>query len=113
MAQTPALMFSAGNVIEHTFSADATAGDIIVLGIVPTVVTHDVDFSENPLGELATSGQWQVPQKAETISVGDPVYWDDDGDPYSGTAGTGAATETAADGDLMGFATAATVATDT
>ena len=65
MAQTPALFFRDGETIDYTFSADAAAGDVIVLGTVPMIVPVAVDISENTLGKLVMGGVWKVPQAAE------------------------------------------------
>lgn len=113
MAQTPAIFKQEGDRIDYTFSADATSGDVIELGSIPMIVVADVDFSENALGTLNMVGSPFVPQKAEIITAGDAVYWDDGGDPVTGGAGTGAATGTAAGNVLMGFALATTAAIDT
>ena len=45
------------------------------------------------------------------ITVGNAVYWDADGDPVGGTAGTGAATTTAAGNTYMGVAALAAAET--
>ena len=113
MAQTPVLLHKQGRQIDYTFSEDAAAGDVIVLGSIPMIVERAVDFSVNPEGTLCADGIWKVPQVEAVITAGDAVYWDADGSPYGGTASSGCATGTAANGDLMGTAVFTTASTDT
>lgn len=111
--QTQVLPTQEGSVINHTFSSDAFAGDVVEVGTIPMIVQRDVDVSENTLGALITDKVHKVPQKAEAITKGDAVYWDDAGDPVTGTAGTGACTATASGNVLMGVCVETTVNTDT
>lgn len=111
MAQTPALLYSDDCAIDYTPGSAVAAGDVVLVGTIPLVAPVAIPASTK--GALATEGVYKVPQKAEIITAGDAVYWDVDGDPYGGTAGSGAATGTAAAGNLMGVAVETTAATDT
>lgn len=120
MAQVPCYIVGNGEELDYDFAADAVSGDVVVVGSIPGIVKRDVDFSENARGVIDLTHLWDVPQKAEIIAAGDAVYWDATGDPYGGTAGSGAATGTASGNYLMGVAapiqrngTTDTTATDT
>lgn len=120
MAQTPCLRRYEGETLEYLASADKLAGEVVVIGSRPLIVTNAIDYSLNPLGTLAATGVWDVPQNGEVISAGTKVYWDENGSPYGGTALSGCATATATGNYLMGTAapvqpngTAASAATDT
>ena len=59
---------------------------------------------EVTLGVLATMGIFDVAKASEEIASGAEVYWDRDGTPVGGTAGSGAATTTATGNTYMGTA---------
>ncbi len=111
MAQTPALMYSDGDVIDYTPVSAVAAGDIVVLGSRPLPAPSAIAAGEK--GVLAVDGVFKIPQKAEIQTAGNATYWDVDGDPVTGTTGTGACTATASAGYLMGFVVETTAATDT
>lgn len=111
MAQTAALLYSTGNAIDYTPGSAVAAGDVVVIGSHPLVAT--VAIEANVKGTLACKGVFKVPQKAEVITAGDAVYWDADGDPVTGSNGTGAASAIASAGYLMGWAVETTANTDT
>ena len=102
MAQTPAQPYHSGTQIDYTPVAAVTAGDIVLIGTVPCVAPNAIAASVK--GAVDCGGSWKVPKTTDTFSAGDAVYWDADGDPVTGTAGTGAADSSAATGNLMGFA---------
>lgn len=104
MAQTPVIREASSNVLDYIASADKTAGEVVIVGTIPMVVVRDIDYSENTLGGLsAGEGEvWLMPQAAEVLTGGDAVYWDADGNPYGGTAGSGCATGTATGNNLIG-----------
>lgn len=110
MAQTPALLYADGDVIDYTPGSAVAAGDIVVLGSRP--LPAPVAIAANEKGVLAVEGVWKIPQKAEIQTAGNAVYWDTDGDPYGGTAGSGASTATASAGYLIGFVAETSAATD-
>lgn len=110
MAQTPCLLYQAGNTIDYTPAADVAAGAVVNIGTIPMIAP--VAIVDSVKGQLAMTGVWRVPQKAEIQTAGDAVYWDSIGDPYGGTSGTGAATGTSSL-YIMGVVAETTAATDT
>jgi hypothetical protein len=99
MPQTPVIREIKNDelTLDYLASADKTSGDVVLVGTIPVVVCRDIDFSENPKGAVSPGkGEvWLMPQKAEVLSSGDVAYWDATGNPYGGTAGSGAVTGTA------------------
>jgi len=119
MAQTPWLYVNEGDTLDYLASADKLAGEAVVIGGDVFPVARAIDYSENPLGALHTGKMWDIPQAAEVIAAGTKVYWDADGNPYGGTAGSGCATATSSSNTLIGVAapvqpngTTASAATD-
>jgi len=55
-------------------------------------------IAANEWGTLAVAGHFDFCKVTGALSVGDRVYWNPTGDPVVGTAGTGAATGTVANG---------------
>lgn len=112
MAQTPVKFIAQGDAIDHTASADAVAGDVVVtsaaiVGVTPTAV----DYSESTAAALQVEGVYDFPQAAEVITIAQDVYWDADGNPYGGTASSGAATATAEGNTYLGICLATTTNT--
>lgn len=105
-----AIFVQEGNSIDHTPVSAVSAGDVVVIGEIPCVAKNDIEAGR--LGAVACEGVVDVLKGSETYTAGDAVYWDVDGTPTGGST-TGCATDTAALGYLMGFATedAATDAT--
>ena len=98
---------------DHTPGSDVTAGVPIEVNGRAAVAANDITASEK--GAIQTKGLFLIVQKAEAISQGDDVWWDADGDPVGGTAGTGAATatpQTAAGDFYLGSCRQASVAAD-
>lgn len=113
MAQTPAkLVYGGGDILDHTFGTDATAGDMLVVGNAVHPVVRDVDYLANPLGALHNDGVFDIPKKNEAIGEGEAVYWDAAGDPHGGTAGSGAATVTSSSNKVAGTCVKAAAAGD-
>lgn len=104
MAQTPAVFVQEGRNIPDPSTTTRTGGDVVLLGTIPTIC---LPTDPNQPGEntLSVEGVWDVPKTSDSFSAGDPVYWDADGDPVTGTSGSGAADASAATGNLMGLAT--------
>lgn len=103
MAQTPALTYTDGMTIRYTPGSAVNAGDVVVIGSIPLISVHAI--AANQLGHLTAVGVFKVPKTSDAFTAGDAVYWDVDGDPVDGTAGSGAADTSAATGELMGWAT--------
>ena len=97
-----------GDAIDYTPGSAVASGDVIILDRVVGIATDDI--AANALGALAVEGVFDVVKKQEAITVGAAIYWDDDGNPYGGTASSGAATATVSDA-LLGFAVAAAAET--
>jgi predicted RecA/RadA family phage recombinase len=104
-----------GKSIDYTPAVDVAAGTIVVLkGLVGIT---KLDIPANVKGALAIEGIFAVPKKNEAFAAGLPVWFDADGNPQGGTAGTGAATQIGGDaqasGDtLLGTAVIAAAAAD-
>ena len=104
-----------GKSIDYTPAADVAAGTIVALkGLVGIT---KLDIPANVKGALAVKGIFAVPKKNEAFTAGLPVWFDANGDPQGGTAGSGAATQIGGDaqasGDvLLGKAVIAAAAAD-
>ena len=110
--QTPAILRYDGRYIRHTPSSAVYGGDVVEVGDMPLIAPVDIPANEE--GALDTDGIYDVPNEdGLSGSEGDAIYWDNNGNPEVGTAGTGCATTTASGNKLMGFATADWVATAT
>jgi len=110
--QTPAILRYDGRYIRHTPSSAVYGGDVVEVGDMPLIAPVDIPANEE--GALDSDGVYDVPNEdGLSGSEGDAIYWDNNGNPEVGTAGTGCATTTASGNKLMGFATADWVATAT
>jgi predicted RecA/RadA family phage recombinase len=70
------------------------------------------DIADDESGELAVAEVFEVRKAAgEALTQGSKLYWDADGNPQGGTAGTGCLTATATDNTYAGVAFAAAGAT--
>ena len=111
MAQNfQAAFVQAGENIDHTPVAAVAAGQVVVQGSMIGVAKTPI--AAGALGALAVKGVFDVVKANEQQALGAALYWDADGDPYGGTAGTGCATTTAGGNTFIGFAQAAAGATD-
>lgn len=99
-----------GGVIDFTPGSAVVAGQVVVQQNLVGIAKEAI--AANVLGSLSVSGVFDVAQAAEIIPAGAPVYWDANGNPVGGVAGTGAATATASGNTFMGFAQAVTAAAD-
>jgi len=103
MAQTPAVFRNTGTMLDYTPDEDRTAGDVVVqenlVGICKSDITSGVK------GAMCVNGVFDMPKDTSDITaIGAPLYWDEDGDPYGGTAGTGCLTTTATSNTFAGWA---------
>ena len=98
-----------GEAIDHTPVSAVDAGAVVVVGA--HVGITKIPIAAGKLGALAISGLFDVVKVTGAINDGAAVYWDADGDPQGGTAGTGAATTTSAGNTFMGFAVGAAAET--
>ncbi|MCY2925899.1 MAG: DUF2190 family protein [Planctomycetota bacterium] len=93
-----------GDMIDYTPTSAVAAGQVVVLGNTVGIASEPIAASA--LGALAAEGLFDVAKATGAITAGNAVYWDADGDPVGGTAGTGAATTTATSNTYMGLAVA-------
>lgn len=92
-----------GEVMPKTVAGtDLTSGQVVVTGALVGIALGD--YAVGDIAEISLEGVYEVPKATGAISHGAAVYWDADGNPVSGTAGSGAATDTATDNTLMGYA---------
>jgi predicted RecA/RadA family phage recombinase len=111
MAQNfQAAFVQVGESIDYTPVAAVAAGQVVVQGSMIGVAKTPI--AAGALGALAVKGVFDVVKANEQQALGAALYWDADGNPYGGTAGTGCATTTAGGNTFIGFAQAAAGATD-
>lgn len=101
---------AAGGMIDHTPGTAVAAGEVVVIGSMVAIAKNPI--AANALGALATSGIFWGVKVNGAITAGDALYWDADGDPQGGTAGSGAFTTTASGNTYAGPALADAGATD-
>ncbi len=109
MAQTAAIMYSEGGVIDYTPVGAVTQGQVVVIGTIPMVATRAI--AAGVKGSLTNSGVFKLPKTTDTFSAGDAVYWSATNSPVVGDSSSGAADN--ATGDLAGYATADAASGDT
>ncbi|MBR9800266.1 DUF2190 family protein [bacterium] len=99
MAQ--AVRFASGGEIDHTPDSAVSAGDVVVVGSNLVGIANRA-IAASALGALAMEGVFTVVKDSSNVSEGDSLYWDADGDPVGGTAGSGALTKTATGNTYFG-----------
>ena len=103
--------YKEGNYLDYTPGSAKVAGEIVQIGNLAAMCSTAIAASA--LGAAQVRGVIKAVAAAVTGSVGDLIGWDEDGDPYGGTAGTGAATTILSDADfLLGTLETALTATD-
>jgi predicted RecA/RadA family phage recombinase len=112
MAQAFKFKFvSDGGMIDYTPASAVTAGDPVVSNGQVYIANRNI--AANALGALAlTCGIWDGVKVNGTVAFGVPLYWDADGDPQGGTAGSGALTSTSTGNTFVGYCVLAAGATD-
>jgi len=101
-----------GRTIDYTPGADVTGGDVVVQNNMIGVASRDI--AANALGALAVEGVVRLPKAAATaINAGVQTYWDADGDPNGGEAGSGCATTTSTGNVYAGLAVKDAASDDT
>ena len=78
-----------GDTIDYTPSTAKSAGEIVILGDIVGIAINDIPAGVQ--GALDIHSVYAFPKKEEAMEVGDVAYWNAAGDPYGGTAGSGAA----------------------
>jgi len=96
--------------IDYTPVSAVVAGQVVVQGSMIGVAKTPI--AAGALGSLAVRGLFDVAKANEQQALGAALYWDADGNPYNGTAGTGCATTTSSGNTFIGFTQAAAGATD-
>jgi predicted RecA/RadA family phage recombinase len=95
-----------GDTIIITASGAKTAGQFVMVEDLAVVCA--VDIADGQSGAAHATQVHEVSAKANVaISQGDNLYWDADGDPVGGTAGSGCLTNVATDNKYAGKAWAA------
>ena len=89
-----------GEVIDHTPVSTVDSGSVVVLNDLVGIANFTIPAGRT--GGLRVAGVFDLPKKAEALTVGTKAYWDADGDPVGGTAGSGALTATATDNTYVG-----------
>lgn len=99
-----------GETTEYTPSGAVAAGEVVIqnglVGIAPAPI------AANELGSLDVEGIFKMVKATGAINAGAAVYWDADGNPVSGTAGTGACTTTSSANTYLGKAELAAGSSD-
>ncbi len=100
-----------GNLVDYTPAGAVTGGQPIQIGDLTGFPNQDI--AAGVKGALQIKGEAKGVATSDTGSVGDDVFWDANADPVGGTAGTGALTTVASDGDWwVGTLREAKAATD-
>ncbi|OHB50505.1 MAG: hypothetical protein A2Y10_18070 [Planctomycetes bacterium GWF2_41_51] len=89
-----------GKSIDYTPAAAISGGELVVLGGMVGISKSDI--AAGVLGALCIEGIFAVPKKNETFAEGLPVWFDADGNPQDGVAGSGAATQIGGDAQAVG-----------
>lgn len=100
-----AVFVQEGNEVDYTPGSEVAAGAVVVQGTLVGVAKRPIPA--NTLGSLSIRGLFDAVKAANAFTAGAAVYWDADGNPVGGTAGTGAATTVRTGNTFMGFAVAA------
>ena len=110
MGRFQAEFLETGDMIDYTPVGAVSAGKVVILGSLVGIAIRDI--AAGALGALRVRGNFDVDQGAVTFTAGQAVYWDEDGNSVGGTAGEGAAVESATGNVFMGYAIAETANTD-
>jgi predicted RecA/RadA family phage recombinase len=94
-----------GEVVDYTPGSAVSAGDVIVLGSFIGIALTAI--AAGALGALRVCGLFSIAKVTGAVTAGQRLYWDADGNPVSGTAGTGAVSTDASVGPLIGYASVA------
>jgi len=107
--------YQEGNYIDYTNTGNAiTAGTPTLIGGDIVGIPQGDIAATNGTGAMQVKGIAKIVATTAVGNIGDPVWWDSDGDPYGGTSGSGAATTLGYAGNFfVGYLTKAKGATDT
>ncbi|MEL6706003.1 MAG: DUF2190 family protein [Bacteroidota bacterium] len=105
--------FSLATTQRFTASADVSDGDLVVENDRVGIAFDDTANGAEGIMIVATDGKGiLMPKTTGAISRNARVYFDADGNPIGGTAGSGAMTATATDNVLVGYAVEAAASGD-
>lgn len=90
-----------GKTIDYTPGSAVAAGQVVVIGLLVGIALRPIASGEQ--GAVTIEGVFALPEKDEVIANGAYGYWDADGNPDVGTAGSGAITATKANGVFAGI----------
>lgn len=113
MSQTQQAVFlQADGTVDFTAGSALAAGTVILSGNILYITKQAYASGDPATGH--TRGQYRVKKKdSNIIPVGAVVFWDVDGNPKVGDAGTGAASSVKSSGDyILGKAIAAAASGD-
>lgn len=111
MAQTYKSVFlTTGLKVDYTPSVAVAAGEVVVQGSLLGIAPNPI--AANALGSLHVAGLVEFVKINGALTAGQAVYWDANGDPQGGTAGTGGITGTATGNIFAGYVAEAAGATD-
>lgn len=97
-----AVYISDGDSVAYTPGSAVTGGNVVVVNGITCVARKDI--AANVQGALVTEGVFDFVKDSSNFSADKTaVYWDADGDPVGGTAGTGAATTTSSGNTFIGY----------
>jgi len=99
-----------GASIDYTPGSAVAAGDVVVIGERVGIAKRAI--SASVLGALAVAGVFKIVKTTGAIAQWARVYWDSDGDPDDGTAGSGALSTDPSVGKFAGVAVAAAASGD-
>lgn len=99
--------------VRFTAGADTDAGAVVTVGDRVGVVLHDTANGAEGIAFVATDEKGiQMPKTTGAINNQVKVYWDADGNPVGGVAGSGAVTTTASGNKFIGYAAEAAASGD-
>jgi len=102
-AQVPdAQYYGDGVTVDYT-PTPATAAGTVITQVDLVAVANDY-IAALTAGKLTTSGVFDLVKINAAIPLGTALYWDENGDPVGGTAGTGAATAVSTSNKFIGVA---------
>ena len=94
----------------NTTGIDILSGQVVPAGGRCFIAMGDIP--DGATGELATCDVWELPKATGAIIQGADLFFDADGDPVGGIAGSGAMTTIAGENPGAGYAFAPAADTD-
>jgi predicted RecA/RadA family phage recombinase len=91
-----------GAALDYTPTSAVAAGDVLVLG-TNLIAIAKLDIPANKLGAAHVVGVFDVVKDDSDIAAWTAAYWDADGNPVGGDAGTGAFSDNSTLGPFAGW----------